>query len=98
MTLWLLVQGFSDLVSCYVLGYVYAMPDEAVSFVRVDSCEAVRHEVDETKLVLHSPHHWVVIPLPPSGGNVKLWYRWGSDKVHIGSDDYEVRWGRVLKG
>ena len=81
-----------------MLGYVYAMPGEAVSFVRADSCQAVRHEVDETQLVLHSPNHWVVIPLPLSGGNVKLWYRWGSDKVHIGSESYTVQWGRVLKG
>lgn len=81
-----------------MLGYVYAIPSEETTFTRADTCEGVRHDIEQNMLILHSPSHWVAVPLPTAGGTMKFWYRWGSDKAHIGPDEYPVSWGRIAKG
>jgi hypothetical protein len=93
-----LVEGFTDVVSCYVLGYVYATPGDALDFRRADTCTGVRHELLDEKLVLYSPTHWVEVDLPTAGGYHKFWYRWGTETAYVGAQSIAVTWGRTIKG
>lgn len=91
-------EGFASATTCYVLGYVYAMPGEAATFQRADSCEGVRHDVSQGMLVLHSPREWVAIVLPGNGGNQRFTYRWGSPSALIDGHAWPVAYGPVGKG
>ena len=90
--------GFSDSVSCDVEGYVDAEPGNAPVFTRVDSCQGISQRLEESNLLLWSPHRWAVIVLPPNGAHVRLTYDWGSPTAQLDQDTLPVMWGPLAQG
>ena len=91
--------AFTDTVSCSVQGHVYkAKPEEVIAFARADSCQGIRVSSDEAKLVLYSPHVWVVVPIGVDKGHRRFIYRWGSEVAHVESETVPVTWGWTERG
>lgn len=69
---------------CVISGYLYQMPSEPVGLARTDQCLAIRHRVEDGRVLLWSVDQWVTIPLPPEmRGHVRFIYRWGADVAHL---------------
>lgn len=92
-----LMSGFRETSHCIVEGHVYAMPGEHPDFKRADYCREIQSEVKDNALFLYSPHTWVAIELPQSGGYQRLLYKWGSDWAHIGPTMSHVAYGQIVK-
>lgn len=93
------VWAFTDTVSCAVQGHVYkSTVEEVITFARADSCQGVRVSSDETKLVLYSPHAWVVVPISVEQGHRRFQYRWGAEVAHLEAGTVPVQWGWVRRG
>ena len=93
------VWAFTDTVSCAVQGHVYkSTTEEVITFARADSCQGVRVSSDETKLVLYSPHAWVVVPIQAEKGHRRFMYRWGAEVAHVESETVPITWGWTERG
>lgn len=90
--------GFRETSHCIVEGYAYGMPGEEPSFTRVDYCRDIESEVQGGHLLLTSVQSWVLIPLPTSGGQQRLIYRWGHDWAHLSAKEVHVQYGQIVKG
>ncbi len=84
--------AFAESFTCHVTGYIYTAPNDTPDLHRSDHCLAVRDKMhDDGTLVLQSRNWVVIIQVPPSIGQQKFWYRWGSHIAHLGGQTLVAR-------
>lgn len=89
---------FADAVTCTVQGYVSRdTAAEGVAFVREDVCAGVRTDHDAHAVVLHSPTHWVYVPIPPEPGHRRFVYKWGAGVAHLHTSTVPIEWGVIRR-
>lgn len=86
--------AFSDPVDCIVQGTIYGMAGE-VGWHQETCGHAIRSAQDATSVVLWSPHVWVRIKFPSSGGHQRFAYQWGKDHATVGGVVWPIEWGRA---
>ncbi len=89
---------FSDAVTCTVQGYVSRdTAADAVTFAREDLCPGVKQDADQHALLLHSPTHWVYVPISPEPGHRRFVYHWGAGVAHLHTETVPIQWGAISR-
>lgn len=88
--------AFKDTIDCTVQGYVFALGGE-VGFTQETCKNAVRFEHAGDSVILYSPHVWVRIQYPISGGHQRLQYQWKKDHAVINGKVVPIDWGYVMQ-